>query len=381
MLTATLGAQCMIWETSPAAAELEERVLDWLRDAFGLPSAWEGVVQDTASTATLTALLSARERCTQQQSNQKGLTGITLRVYCSTETHSSIEKAVKIIGLGRDNLVKIPTTGHGCMDAEALKQAIEKDVAAGFQPMCVVAALGTTGTTAVDPLAPIAVVCAQHQVWLHLDAAFAGVVLLLPEYQYLLEGMEQVDSFVTNAHKWLFTNFDCSLYYVKNKESLLQTFEILPEYLKTATRGAVNDYRDWGVPLGRRFRALKLWFVLRTYGLEGLQERLREHLRLAQLFASWIDEAADFERLAPVEFSLVCFAYAPAGEWSAEALEAQNKALLNALNKSGELYLTHTKINGRYALRLVTAQTYVAQRHVEKAWQLIQQHARKMQLA
>ena len=378
MLTATLGAQCMIWETSPAAAELEERVLNWLKDAFHLPHTWEGVIQDTASTATLTALLSAREQCTQQQSNKKGIQGAPLRVYCSTETHSSIEKAVKIIGLGSENLVKIATTGHGCMDAVALEQAIKADKAAGLRPMCVVAALGTTGTTAVDPLATIAHICKEQAVWLHLDAAFAGVVLLLPEYQYLLEGMEQVDSFVTNAHKWLFTNFDCSLYYVKDKEALLQTFEILPEYLKTTTRGVVNDYRDWGVPLGRRFRALKLWFVLRTYGLEGLQKRLREHLALAQTFAQWIEEAPDFERLAPVEFSLVCFRYKPAGAWTEEQLAAQNKALLDLLNQSGELYLTHTKINDQYALRLAVAQTYVETKHLQKAWKLIQFHARHL---
>lgn len=377
MLTATLGAQCMIWDTSPAAAELEERVLNWLRDAFGLPTTWEGVIQDTASTATLTALLSARERYTQLQSNEVGMQGAALRVYCSTETHSSIEKAVKIAGLGRQNLVKIAVTGHGCMDPVALEAAIQADLAAGHQPMCVVAALGTTGTTAVDPLEPIAAVCKTHDIWLHLDAAFAGVALLLPEYHYLLKGMEQVDSFVTNAHKWLFTNFDCSLYYVKDKEALLQTFEILPEYLKTATRGVVNDYRDWGVPLGRRFRALKLWFVLRTYGLEGLQQRLREHLQLTQNFAQWIDDAPDFERLAPVEFSLVCFCYQPVGEWTKEQVENRNKALLEALNKSGEVYLTHTKIQGRYALRVVIAQTYVEARHVEKTWSLIQQYARK----
>lgn len=379
MLTATLGAQCMIWDTSPAAAELEERVMNWLKTAFHLPETWEGVLQDTASTATLTALLSAREQATHFQSNKKGLQKAHWRVYCSTETHSSIEKGVKIIGLGKDNLVKIPTTGHGCMDPQALEEAIQTDLAAGLQPMCVVAALGTTGTTAVDPLAPIAAICQEHHIWLHLDAAFAGVALLLPEYHYLLQGIEQVDSFVTNAHKWLFTNFDCSLYYVKDKEALLKTFEILPEYLKTSSRGAVNDYRDWGVPLGRRFRALKLWFVLRTYGLEGLQTRLRAHIQLAQTFAQWIEEAPDFECLAPVEFSLVCFRYKPLGTWTEEQLEAQNKELLDLLNQSGEVYLTHTKIRGQYALRLVTAQTYVQLHHVEKAWNLIQHYARKKQ--
>lgn len=376
MITATLGAQCMIWDTSPAAAELEERVLNWLKEAFHLPSSWEGVIQDTASTATLTALLSARERCTNLESNKTGIQGAAMRVYCSTETHSSIEKAVKIMGLGSANLVKIATTGHGCMDPKVLAEAIQSDLQAGLRPMCVVAALGTTGTTAVDPLEPLAAICKEQDIWLHLDAAFAGVALLLPEYHYLLKGIEQVDSFVTNAHKWLFTNFDCSLYYVKNKEALLQTFEILPEYLKTATRGEVNDYRDWGVPLGRRFRALKLWFVLRTYGLEGLQQRLREHISLAQEFAQWVEQSPDFVCLAPVEFSLVCFCYQPVGEWTTAQVEEQNKLLLDTLNQSGEVYLTHTKIKGQYALRLVVAQTYVEKKHIEKAWALIQQYAR-----
>lgn len=374
MMMATLGAQCMVWDTSPAAAELEERVLNWLRDAMGLPSQWVGVIQDTASTATLAALLTAREQALDYQSNRQGIGDRRLRVYCSKETHSSIEKAVKIAGLGSDNLVYLPTDDALALDPSALEAAIAADVAAGYQPLCVVAVIGTTGTTAVDPLSAIADICQRHQLWLHVDAAFAGVALLLPEYAHLLEGMEQVDSFVTNAHKWLFTNFDCSLYYVKDKEALLRTFEILPEYLKTASRGKVNDYRDWGIPLGRRFRALKLWMVLRTYGLEGLRQKMRQHIALARLFETWVTAHPDFEVLAPVSFCLVCFRYAPTG---ATELNALNARLLEALNKSGQVYLTHTKIQGQYALRLVVAQTYVQQHHVERVWALVQEVATK----
>ncbi len=256
IIMTTIGAQCMVWDTSPAAAELEERVLNWMRDAMGLPPHWAGVIQDTASTAPLAALLTAREQATGYHTNRQGVGARRLRVYCSDQTHSSIEKAVKIAGLGSDNLVYLPTDAALALDPSALEAAIQADLEAGYQPMCVVAAVGTTGTTAVDPVGAMAKICQTYKVWLHVDAAFVGVAQLLPEYAYLLEGMEQVDSYVTNAHKWLFTNFDCSLYYVKDKAALLNTFEILPEYLKTESRGQVNDYRDWGLPLGRRYRAL-----------------------------------------------------------------------------------------------------------------------------
>lgn len=379
MLMTTLGAQCMVWETSPAAAELEERVLEWLRDAMHLPPHWTGVIQDTASTATLTALLSAREQATNYRSNKTGLGKQTLRVYCSEETHSSIEKAVKIAGLGSDNLIYLPTNADLSVQPAALEAAIIADLEAGYQPLCVVALIGSTSTTAVDSLAAIADICQRYNLWLHVDAAFAGVALLLPEYAYLLEGMEQADSFVTNAHKWLFTNFDCSLYYVKDKEVLIQTFEILPEYLKTATHGAVNDYRDWGIPLGRRFRALKLWWVLRTYGLSGLRKMMSHHLEWTRLFAQWVTDHPDFEVLAPVPFSLVCFRYAPQGaSLEAAPLNALNERLLQALNATGEVYLTHTRIRGQYALRLVVAQTYVKRHHVERVWTLVQEHATKL---
>ena len=278
MLTATMAAQCMVWETSPAAAELEEKVLNWLRDMIGLPDIFEGVIQDTASTANLVALLTAREKASGFSINEEGFTGDrTYRVYCSTEAHSSIEKAVKMAGFGRKNLVKVEVDESLAIQPEKLKDAVLRDLERGYYPLCVVAALGTTGTVAIDPLKPLAGICSEHGIWLHVDAAYAGTALVLPEQRWMTEGVEGVDSFVFNPHKWMFTNFDCSAYYVRDTEALIRTFEILPEYLKTGTRGKVNDYRDWGIQLGRRFRALKLWFVIRDYGVEGIRRKITLH--------------------------------------------------------------------------------------------------------
>lgn len=377
MLTATLGAQCMIWDTSPAAAELEERVMNWLRDLMGIPSSFEGVIQDTASTATLTAILSAREKVTNFESNQNGIEQNNLRVYCSAETHSSVEKAVKIAGLGKSNLVKISVDEHLRMQPGALEKAIQEDLKNGYRPMCIVAAIGTTGTTAIDPLKEIANISQKFNVWLHVDAAYAGSALILPEFQWMIEGIEQIDSFVFNPHKWLLTNFDCSVYFIKDKESLLKTFEVLPEYLKTASRGLVNDYRDWGVPLGRRFRALKLWFVIRNYGVEGLQKYLRAHISLAQDLTKWIEASPDFELLAPTTLNLVCFRYHPKDIDKEETLNSMNKKILDQLNSNGRMYLTHTKINQQYTLRIVIGQSFVETHHIQRAWELIQEIARK----
>lgn len=377
MLTATLGAQCMIWDTSPAAAELEERVMNWLRDLMGIPTNFEGVIQDTASTATLTAILSAREKATNFESNKNGIQKNNFRVYCSTETHSSIEKAVKIAGLGKNNLVKIQVDDQLRMQPTALEKAIQEDLKNGYRPMCIVTAIGTTGTTAIDPLKDIANISQKYNVWLHVDAAYAGSALILPEFQWMIEGIEQVDSFVFNPHKWLLTNFDCSVYFIKDKESLLKTFEVLPEYLKTANRGTVNDYRDWGVPLGRRFRALKLWFVIRNYGVNGLQKQLREHIFLAQELTTWINNDSAFELLAPTTLNLVCFRYHPNNIQNEKKLNHLNEKILQQLNKSGCMYLTHTKINNQYTLRIVIGQTFVEARHIHSAWKEIQEIARK----
>ena len=372
ILTAGLGSQCMVWQTSPAAAELEDRVLDWLRRMIGLPEGMAGVIQDTASTATLCALLSAREKTTRFDSNQTGFKG-GLTVYASDQTHSSIEKGVKIAGYGIDNLRLIPTDDAYAMIPEKLETAIARDKSGGLTPACVVATIGTTSSTAVDPLAAIGRICRRQGVWLHVDAAFAGSACILPEMKGHLEGAEFMDSFVMNPHKWLFTNFDCSAYFVKDPGALVRTFEIHPEYLKTGVDAHVRNYRDWGIPLGRRFRALKLWFVIRSYGVEGLQAMLREHIRLARLFRSWVEKDRRFELLAPVPFSLVCFRFNDGrGD---EGLNVVNRKLLDRINADGRVFLTHTSLRGRFALRMAIGQRTTQERHVREAWEIITRSA------
>jgi len=378
MLTATLGAQCMIWETSPAAAELEEKMMNWLKEMLDLPREWDGVIQDTASAATLCAILSAREKKSGFTSNQQGLNGTRYRVYCSTQTHSSIDKAVRIAGLGTDHLVKVAVDDKLAMQPEALRQAIEQDRRQGYTPLCVIATFGTTGTTAIDPLAPIASICREQDVWLHVDAAYAGTALILPEYRSLASGLEHADSFVFNPHKWMFTNFDCSAYFVRDKATLIRTFEILPEYLKTGQRGQVNDYRDWGIALGRRFRALKLWFVIRDFGVAGIRKRLREHIALARQVEQWMREEAACECMAPAPFNALFFRWHPKKLTATDELNRFNARLLQTLNDSGRLYLTHTRINDTYIIRMVIGQTYVREEHVRKAWRHIKETAQKL---
>lgn len=376
-ITAAIGAQCMIWDTSPAAAELEERVLEWLRDSMGLPAHFEGVIQDTASSATLVAILTAREVKTGFTSNEDGVPN-NLRVYCSTETHSSIEKAVGISGIGKKNLVKIAVDEQLRMRPDLLEIQVKKDLEDGLVPCCVVVATGTTSTIAVDPLAEIAAICRKYDIWLHVDAAYAGTALLLPEFRWMIDGIERADSFVFNPHKWMFTNFDCTAYFVKEADVLIKTFEVLPEYLKTKSRGQVNDYRDWGIPLGRRFRALKLWFVIRSFGLDGIRERLRAHIALSDYFADQIAEASDFELVTPSFLNGCTFRWTPPKITDEEQLNRQNERLLDLLNQRGELFLSHTRIDGKYVLRMVIGQTYVEERHVRKALEIIRKTARSM---
>lgn len=372
MLTATLGAQCMSWITSPAATELEERVMEWVRDMLGLPGSFTGVIEDTASTSTLCALLMAREKATGFAVNEEGFTsGRRLTVYCSSETHSSIEKDVKIAGYGRKQLRKIATDGDYAMDPAALEAAIREDLQHGHKPACVVATLGTTGSTAIDPLESIARICRKYEIFLHVDAAYAGTALLLREMRWMSNGMEQADSFVFNPHKWMFTNFDCSAFYVRDEELLVRTFEILPEYLKTAEDKRVKNYRDWGIQLGRRFRALKLWFVIRSFGVQGLRQKIREHLSMARDLKEAIEQDERFELLAPVPLNTLCFRYHPPHISDEEKLDELNRKLLALVNESGRLFITHTRLNDMFTIRMVIGNTHVAKKHVEQAWKLI----------
>ncbi len=374
MLTSTMGAQCMIWLTSPAAAELEEVVMNWLKKMIGLPESFTGVIQDTASTATLCAILTAREKQSSFKINQSGFDGNEQYVvYCSEHAHSSVDKAVKIAGIGLENLVKIEVDGTFAMQPAKLKARIIQDIAAGKQPLCVVAAIGTTSSTAIDPLEEIGKICNQHQIWLHVDGAYAGSALVLPEMRWMIKGMEMADSFVFNPHKWMFTNFDCSAYFVKDPQTLINTFTITPEYLKTAADNEVNNYRDWGIQLGRRFRALKLWFVIRSYGVEGLQKKFRHYLQLAQWFKNQVEQSEDFELLAPVPLSTVCFRYAPKNLTNKEEINRLNEHLLKEINKHDQIFLTHTKLNNKYTIRLAIGQTETTDKHVRQAWEIIRE--------
>ncbi|MHC4944121.1 MAG: pyridoxal phosphate-dependent decarboxylase family protein [Planctomycetota bacterium] len=379
MLTATLGIQAMIWQTSPSAAELEERVLDWLRQMLGLPEGLSGCIQDTASTATLVSILTAREKHSDFKVNDSGLQGAPrYTCYCSTEAHSSIEKAVKIAGLGKESVRKVEVDERFALKPDKLEEAVKDDLDRGFTPLAVVAATGTTGSTAIDPLRPIGEICRKHNIWFHVDAAFAGSALLLPECRWMADGVDLADTFVFNPHKWLFTNFDCSAYFVKDEEALVRTFEIMPEYLKTREDDRVNNYRDWGIQLGRRFRALKLWFVIRSYGVEGLRQKIRHHIELAQEVVRKIEQSDDFELLAPAPLQTVCFRYKPSNVNDEDALNRLNAELLDKLNATGEAYLTHTKLKGAYTIRFMIGQTHVAKRHVDQAWKRVKEIARSL---
>lgn len=372
MLTATIGAQCMSWATSPAATELEQVTMEWLRQMLGLPESFTGVIQDTASTATLVALLSARERATHNASSVRGLagSGARLTVYASSEAHSSVDKGVKLAGYGLEQLRRVPVDQAYALMPDALDQMIAADRKAGFVPACVVATVGTTSSTAIDPLPRIAEICRRHGVWLHVDAAYAGTAAIVPELRQLFDGVEQADSFVFNPHKWMLVNFDCSAYFVRDRDALLRTFEITPEYLRTAADREVVNFRDWGIQLGRRFRALKLWFVIRSYGLQGLHALVRKHVALAHELARKIEEAPGFELMAPVPFGLVCFRYRPPGASEPE-LDRLNRELLLRVNSTRRVHLTHTELAGKFVIRMAIGQLQTEREHVREVWRLI----------
>jgi len=375
-LAATLDVKAMLWRTSPAATELESVVMGWLGELIGVPAAWTGIIYDTASIAGFTALAAARESL-GLQIRERGMTGRDLprlRVYITEHTHSHIEKGAIALGIGQENVVRIPCDDRFAMSPAALDRQIAQDLAAGMRPLAVVATVGTTSTTSVDPVPAIATVAKRHGVWLHVDAAYAGVAAIVPEFRWLMDGVEAADSLVVNPHKWLFVPMDLSALYVKDEALLRRTFALVPEYL-TTTDGDVRNYMDYGLQLGRRFRALKLWFVLRSFGAEGLRERLREHVALAQLFASWIEAAPDWELLAPHPFSVVCFRYHPRGNDDEPMLDALNARLLDAVNATGEMFVSHTKIEGRYAIRLAIGNVRTRREDVAAAWAILQREA------
>ena len=377
LLSSGLGVQGMLWSTSPACTELETHVLDWLVPMLGLPekflssSTGGGVIQDTASSAALCALLAARERATNYVSNQKGCDG-RLVAYASTQTHSSLQKAAMIAGIGVNNLRLIEVDENFAMRPEALARQVDADQRAGLLPCFVCATVGTTSSNAMDPITEIAQVARKHNLWLHVDAAMSGTAVLCPEFRHLQNGVEGADSYNFNPHKWMFTNFDCSCFWVADRKALIKTLSILPEYLRNqATEsGAVIDYRDWQIQLGRRFRSLKLWFVIRHYGIEGLQHHIRRHVQLAQTFAGWVRNSGDFELAAPAPLNLVCFRH--------KAGDAANQTIMERLNRSGDLFLTHTKLDAKLTLRLCVGQTYTEARHVERAWKRICEEAEKL---
>ncbi len=364
MLVAGLGAQCMSWITSPAATELEQVVLVWLRDMLGIPEEFTGSIQDTASSATLLAFLTARERA--------GVPADQLTAYWSEEAHSSVAKAARLAGIADEHCRVIPTDDRYAMDAELLATILEADVRQGLVPGIVVATMGTTSSTACDPLRPIGEHARRRGAWYHIDAAYGGTAAILPEVRPLLDGLDLADSYVTNPHKWLMTSFDCSTYFVRDVPMLMRTFAANPEYLRTSHDPDVVNYRDWGIPLGRRFRALKLWFVLRSYGVEGLQAMIRSHLAMAQELAGWVDAAPEWERLAPVPLGLVCCRHVPPELQGDEAgLATHNAALLERVNATGRVFLTHTMLGDRYAIRVAIGAFRTEQRHVEEAWALL----------
>lgn len=373
MLSSGLGVQGMLWATSPSATELETRVMEWLAEVLALPAAFRiastggGVIQDSASSAALTAVVAAREKASAFGTNKSGITA-HYTAYVSSQTHSSVEKAIRIAGIGDKNLRIIAVDEKYAMQPGLLQQQITLDREAGYVPFFVCATIGTTSSNGMDPLREIGEICKSEGLWLHVDAAMAGAALLCPEFRHFSDGLELADSFCFNPHKWMFTNFDCDCFWVADRRHLVNTFSILPEYLRNqaSESGEVFDYRDWHIQLGRRFRSLKLWFVIRHYGVEGLQYHIRAHVEMARKFAGWVRDSGEFELVDDPPLNLVCFRY--------RGTDEENMALMQKINRQGEIFFTHTKLNGRVVLRLCIAQTHTREDHVEKAWKIIREN-------
>ncbi len=381
-LSAALNQQAMLWRTSPAATELEAVTLRWLQRLMRVPDTFEGVIYDTASISTLHALAAARERAVPDV-RASGFTGATrYAIYCSDQTHSSIDKAVILLGFGQDALRKIPSDTSFSMRMDALATSVAADRATGIVPVAVVATIGSTSTTSMDPLETIAAFCERERIWLHVDAAYAGVAAMVPGCENILRGIERADSLVVNPHKWLFTPFDLSVLYCRHMDVLRSAFSLVPEYLRTTDASTVRNLMDTGIQLGRRFRALKLWMVLRHFGADGLRARLAEHMRLAKLFASWIDETTGWERLAPVPFSVVCFRAVPGlltrPITDENAADALNERLMESVNASGEVFFSHTRLNGSFAIRMAIGNLHTTEAHVTRAWTLLREHASRI---
>ena len=379
LLSAAFDVKSMLWRTSPAATELEEVVLDWLRQMIGLDDGMSGFIYDTASVSSMHAIAAAREGV-EMRIREEGMSGRKdlplLRVYASEQAHSSIDKGIITLGLGQRALRKIPADSEFRMDPRALAEAIDEDKRDGMLPFCVVATVGTTSTSSVDPVPAIVEVCEKHAMWLHVDAAYAGSAAIVPELRHILDGCERADSLVLNPHKWLFTPFDLSVLYCRHMDLLRRAFSLVPEYLRTPEQEKVRSGSDYGVQLGRRFRALKLWMIIRYFGHEGLAARIREHCRLAKLFASWIEVSADWELMAPVPFALVCFRACPkvegkTEEVQAKRLDALNEAIMHAVNATGKAFLSHTKLNDKLTLRLSIGNIRTTERHVRQIWELL----------
>lgn len=384
MLAAAFDNKAMLWRTSPASTELEEVALDWLRQMMGLDAGLTGIIYDTASVSSMHAIAAAREGV-EMRIREEGMSGRKdlplLRVYASEQAHSSIEKGIITLGLGQRSLRKIPTDSEFRMDPNALAEAVAEDKRNGIVPFCVVATVGTTSTSSIDPVPEIAKICEQHVLWLHVDMAYAGSAAVVPEYRYLVAGCERADSVVTNPHKWLFTPFDLSVLYCRHLDLLRRAFTLVPEYLRTPEQEKVRSGSDYGIQLGRRFRALKLWMIIRYFGHEGLAARIREHCRLAQLFASWIEGSPNWELLAPVPLSLVCFRACPSLAQSDEAthnarLEVLNEAIMHGVNATGHALLSHTRMNDRLTLRLSIANIRTSEKHVRQVWELLNEELR-----